>query len=76
MPRKPEIARNVRGFAGAVGAEHGDDLPGLHRRADALHRRDGAVIDDLELFDREQRGLSHFRAHPPVGRYLNGHNRK
>ena len=39
------------GLAGTVGAEDGDDLSGLNAQADALHRRDRAVINDLELVD-------------------------
>ena len=47
-----------RGLAGAVGAEQRDDLPGLDRKRDALHRRDGAVIDHFELLDVEERRSS------------------
>ncbi len=61
-----------RGLAGAVGAEQRDDLPRLDRERDALHRRDGALIDHLELVDGEQ---GHRRA-PVTGRCLNGHSRK
>ena len=44
-----------RGLAGAVGAEQRDDLPGLDRERDALHRGDHAVVDHFELLDGEQR---------------------
>src|SRR4029453_5631273 len=36
-----------RALAGAVGTEQRDDLSGLDRERDALHRRDGALIDNL-----------------------------
>src|SRR5262245_7501683 len=41
-------------LAGAVGAEQRDDLSGLDRERDALHRCDRALVDDLELVDGEQ----------------------
>jgi hypothetical protein len=63
------------GFAGAVGAENGDDLSRFDGEADPLYRGDGAVIDDFQLVDAQQCGLTHRRA-PATGRYLNGHNRK
>ena len=64
-----------RRFAGTVGAENGDDLFGVNGKADALHRGDGAVIDDLEFLDLQQGGFAHLRQ-PATGRYLNGHIRK
>ena len=47
--------RQQRGLAGAVRADHGDDLAGLHLEADAGHGFDLAVAD-MQVVDREQRG--------------------
>ena len=62
------------GLAGAVGAEDAHDLPGRDGQRDALHRGDGALVDDLELVDGEQ-GSGHLRA-PATGLCLNGQSRK
>ena len=55
------------GLAGAVGAEQRDDLAARDRERDALQRRDGAVIDHLELVDAQQRRRSFARLRPPGG---------
>ena len=57
-----------RGLAGAVGAEQRDDLPGLDRQRDALHRGDGALIDHLELVDGEQASSARSRDRPMLER--------
>ena len=52
-----------------------DDLAGCDRKRDALHRRDGALVDDLELVDGEQR-VGHRPRSRRLALCLNGHSRK
>ncbi len=68
------MARSVVDLAGAVGAEQRHDLPGRDRERDPLHGGDGALIDDFELVDGEQR-VRH-RPDPDACRCRNGHSRK
>ena len=41
-------------FAGAIGAEQGDDLAFRHLEAEAAQHQDDVVVDDLDVVDREQ----------------------
>ena len=63
-----------RRLARTVGAEDADDLALARRQGYALHRGYGALVDDLQLVDCQQR-LAHLRG-PAVGRCLKGHRRK
>ena len=55
MPRKPEIARSVVVLPAPLVPSSATICPVSNRERDALHRRDGALVDDFELLDREQR---------------------
>ena len=61
-------------LAGAVRSQQRDDPSRPERERDALHGRDGAVVNHFKLVDCEQR-LAHLRA-PDGERRLNGHSRK
>ena len=53
----PEQIRNRfqrRRFAGAVGAEQGDDLAFMHFERHALQHEDHVIVNDLDIVDREQ----------------------
>src|SRR5215831_5031680 len=63
-----------RGLAGPVRSQQRNDAARFNRKRDALHGRDGAVIDHLELLDRQQ-SRGHLRD-PDAGRCLKGHSRK
>src|SRR6266478_4879640 len=60
------------GLAGPIGTEKRDDLSGPHRKRNALHGGDAAVINDFELRNFEQ---AH-RRDPAAGRCLYGQSRK
>ena len=61
-----------RGLAGAVGANDADDLARSDGKRNALHGRDDAMIDDLDVVDGEER----HRRGPAACRCLKGHSRK
>ena len=68
-----EEARNRaqrRGLAGAVATEQRNDLPGLDRERDPLHRGDHTLVHHFELLDGQER----HRRPLPIGRCLNGHS--
>ena len=59
----PEIVAVERGLAGAVRAQHGDDLAGADREIDAAQDF-GRAVAGVQAADREQ-GLSHARLPRP-----------
>ena len=50
------MARRVVDLPAPLVPRMRDDLPGVSGQRDALHRRDGAVIDHLELVDARAAG--------------------
>ena len=55
-----------RGLAGAVGADDGDDLAGLHRQRGAAHDRQAGLVTRFEVFaHRAGHGHCALMPHPP-----------
>ena len=66
IPRKPEIARNVVVLPAPLVPSKATICPDCTVKRDALHGRDHAVIDHLDLFDAAATLPAHFR--PPASR--------
>src|SRR4029077_2714921 len=62
------------GLSRAIVTEDRHNLSSPHRQCDALHGRNHALIDHLDLDDLEQSG-GHLRA-PASGLYLKGQSKK
>ena len=60
---QPSDGAQQRALAGAIGADHGDDLAAFHRQRDAEQRLEVAV-EDVDGIDLEQRRVTHRHRSP------------